>query len=49
MVQTPFYKRIIIISAILAQPLIAQVVYSDPNYATEWDSIMVYFDATEGD
>ena len=49
MVQTPFYKRIIIISAILAQPLIAQVVYSDPSYATEWDSIMVYFDATEGD
>ncbi len=24
-------------------------VYSDPNYATEWDSITVYFDATEGD
>lgn len=49
MVQTPFYKRLIIISAILANSLIAQVVYSDPFYATEWDSITVYFDATEGD
>ncbi len=44
------YKRkLVFLCAILVQPIIAQVVYSDPNYATEWDSITVYFDATEGD
>jgi 1,4-alpha-glucan branching enzyme len=44
------YKRLIIIfCAILVQPIIAQVVYSNPNYATEWDSVTVYFNAAEGD
>ena len=44
------YKRLLIVfCAILAQPIIAQVVYSVPNYATEWDSITVYFNAAEGD
>ncbi|MFH1213297.1 MAG: alpha-amylase family glycosyl hydrolase [Candidatus Neomarinimicrobiota bacterium] len=28
--------------------LAAQVVYSDPQYATERDSIVIYFDATQG-
>jgi len=50
MVQAPFFNRLIVlICAILAQPLFAQVVYSDPSYALEWDSITVYFDAAQGD
>ncbi len=28
--------------------LAAQLVYSDPSYATEYDSIVIYFDATKG-
>ena len=44
------YNRIMILFyVILAQPVFAQVVYSDPFYATEWNSITVYFDAAEGD
>ena len=31
------------------QHLFADLVFSDPTYSTEWDSITVYFDATEGD
>ena len=31
------------------QMVYAEVVYPDPNFATEIDSITVYFDATEGD
>ena len=34
---------------IFLQPLVADVVYSEPTFSTEWDSITVYFDATEGD
>ena len=31
------------------QIIYADIVYSDPNFATEIDSITVYFDATQGD
>lgn len=41
--------KIIIIFSFFTQFLIAQVIFSDPGYATEWDSVTVYFDATEGD
>ena len=34
---------------VFLQPLVADVVYSEPTFSTEWDSITVYFDATEGD
>ena len=50
MVQTPIHRKLIVfVCSIWLQPLLAEVVYSDPNFATEWDSITVYFDATEGD
>ena len=34
---------------VFLQPLVADAVYSEPTFSTEWDSITVYFDATEGD
>jgi len=40
---------IIIFCGLLAHTINAEVVYSDPNYATERDSITVYFNAAEGD
>ena len=44
-------KKILFVVFILTykQVGIAQVVYTDPNYATETDSITVFFDATQGD
>jgi hypothetical protein len=43
-------KKILFVVFILTykQVGIAQVVYTDPNYATETDSITVFFDATQG-
>ena len=44
-------KKILFVVFILTykQVGIAQVVYTDANYATETDSITVFFDATQGD
>ena len=44
-------KKILFVVFILTykQVGIAQVVHTDPNYATETDSITVFFDATQGD
>lgn len=50
MVQTSYSKTLVFFLAlVLGQTISADVVYSDPAYATEWDSITVYFDATQGD
>ncbi|MFQ6677478.1 MAG: alpha-amylase family glycosyl hydrolase [Fidelibacterota bacterium] len=40
---------IVLVCGLFFQTINAQVVYSDPFYAMEGDSITVYFDATEGD
>ena len=42
-------ELIIFFFIIQLQFLTAEVVYSDPNFATELDSITVYFNAAEGD
>ena len=42
-------ELIIFLFIIKLQFLTAEVVYSDPNFATELDSITVYFNAAEGD
>ena len=45
------YKKILFVVFIIAykQIVFSQVVFTDLNYATETDSITVFFDATEGD
>lgn len=42
-------ELIIILFIIQLQFLTAEVVYSNPNFSTELDSITVYFNAAEGD
>jgi 1,4-alpha-glucan branching enzyme len=39
----------VLLSLIFCSAIFGQVVVSDPLYSTQYDSIVVYFDATEGD
>ena len=38
----------IYVGLICVQILNANVVFSDPTYSSEWDSLTIYFDAAKG-
>ncbi len=46
---SPNYRRLLLLIGLLLCVVRAQLITSDPPYPTENDSIIIYFDATQGD